>query len=189
MTPSTSRTYRLVLIALLTATAAILGYLESLLPSFIPVPGVKIGLPNIVTMIGLALFNTPITLGIAIARVLLTSFMFGSLSSILYSLAGGVISCSVMGALVHFNRQRENHGQNASFSLLGISIIGAMAHNLGQLCVAAIVVQNLRLMLFYLPFLLLLAIPVGLLTGIIARRLLPYLNRLLSQKSHNKIPG
>jgi heptaprenyl diphosphate synthase len=189
LTPSMSRTHRLVLIALLTATAAILGYLESLLPSFIPIPGVKIGLPNIVTMISIVLFNTPVALGIAVARVLLTGFMFGSLSSILYALAGGIVSCGVMGALAHINRQRQIREQDAPFSLLGISVIGAMAHNLGQLCVATIVVQNLRPMLFYLPFLLLFAIPVGLLTGTIARRLLPYLNRLLPQKSHDKSPG
>ena len=188
MTPSRSRTHRLVLIALLTVTAAILGYLESLLPCFIPIPGVKIGLPNIVTMIGLSLFNTPIALGIAIARVLLTGFMFGSLSSILYALAGGIISCSVMGALTHTNHQRQIQGQDAPFSLIGISIIGAMTHNIGQLCIATIIVQNLRLMLLYLPFLLLIAVPIGLLTGIIARRLLPYLNRILPQKSHDKSP-
>lgn len=186
--PSISRTHRLVLIALLTATAAILGYLESLLPCFIPIPGVKIGLPNIVTMIGLSLFNTPIALGISIVRVLLTGFMFGSLSSILYALAGGVISCSVMGALAHINHQRQIQGQAAPFSFIGISIIGAMTHNIGQLCIATIIVQNLRLMLLYLPFLLLIAIPIGLLTGIIARRLLPYLNRGLPQKSHSKSP-
>ena len=77
-------------------------------------------------------------------------------------------------------------GYVALFSLIGISIIGAMTHNIGQLCIATIIVQNLRLMLLYLPFLLLIAVPIGLLTGIIARRLLPYLNRILPQKSHDK---
>ena len=166
-----SRTHQLVTIALLTAAAAILGYVESLIPAFIPIPGIKLGLANIVTMLALALFNLPVAFGIVTARVLLTGFMFGSLSSILYSLAGGWISCLIMGLLAAANRKR----MAPLFSFYGISVVGAIAHNLGQLIVAYIVIQNVHLILYYLPFLVLAAIPIGLLTGFIFAKLLPHL--------------
>ncbi|WP_295360864.1 Gx transporter family protein [uncultured Pseudoramibacter sp.] len=166
-----SRTHQLVTIALLTAAAAILGYVESLIPAFIPIPGIKLGLANIVTMLALALFNLPVAFGIVTARVLLTGFMFGSLSSILYSLAGGWISCLVMGMLTAVNQKRAV----LLFSFYGISVFGAIAHNLGQLIVAFIVIQNVHLILYYLPFLVLAAIPIGLLTGFIFVKLLPHL--------------
>lgn len=166
-----SRTHQLVTIALLTAAAAILGYVESLIPAFIPIPGIKLGLANIVTMLALALFNLPVAFGIVTARVLLTGFMFGSLSTILYSLAGGVLSCVVMGLLFHLNRKAEK----PLFSYYGISIFGALSHNIGQLAVAFVVFQSASLILTYLPFLMLAALPVGLLTGLIFTKLLPHL--------------
>lgn len=166
-----SSTHQMVTIALLTAAAAILGYVESLIPAFIPIPGIKIGLANIVTMLALAIFNLPVAFGIVTVRVFLTGFMFANLSTILYSLAGGWISCLIMGLLGAVNRKREK----PLFSAYGISVFGAIAHNLGQLIVALIVIQNIHLILYYLPFLVLAAVPIGLLTGLIFTKLFPHL--------------
>jgi heptaprenyl diphosphate synthase len=166
-----SKSRQIVLIALLTAVAAVLSYIESLIPAFIPIPGIKLGLANIATMLALALFNLPVALGIVAARVLLTGFMFGSLSTILYSLAGGLLSCAVMGLLFHLNR----NSKKPLFSYYGISIFGALFHNIGQLAVAFVVFQSVSLILTYLPFLMLAALPVGLLTGLIFTKLLLHL--------------
>ncbi|MCH4073161.1 Gx transporter family protein [Pseudoramibacter sp.] len=166
-----SKSHQIVIIALLTAAAAILSYVESLIPAFIPIPGIKLGLANIATMLALAIFNVPVALGIVAARVFLTGFMFGSLSTILYSLAGGVLSCLVMGLLFHLNQKAEK----PLFSYYGISIFGALSHNVGQMAVAFIVLQSVPLVVSYLPFLILAAIPVGLLTGLIFTKLLPHL--------------
>jgi heptaprenyl diphosphate synthase len=168
-----SKSRQIVLIALLTAVAAVLSYIESLIPAFIPIPGIKLGLANIATMLALALFNLPVALGIVAARVLLTGFMFGSLSTILYSLAGGLLSCAVMGLLFHLNRNRNS--KKPLFSYYGISIFGALFHNIGQLAVAFVVFQSVSLILTYLPFLMLAALPVGLLTGLIFTKLLLHL--------------
>ena len=166
-----NRTKRLVYIALLTAIAMILSYVESLIPAFIPSPGAKIGLPNIVTLLALDTLGMPIALLIVIARVLLTGFMFGSMSAILYSLAGGILSWLVMGFLFRIKKD--------GLSIYFISIMGAISHNVGQLIVAALVIQNKNLFLYYLPFLLLIAIPTGLLIGVIGKRLLRYLKKTL----------
>lgn len=166
-----NRTKRLVYIALLTAIAMILSYVESLIPAFIPIPGAKIGLPNIVTLLALDTLGMPIALLIVIARVLLTGFMFGSMSAILYSLAGGILSWLVMGFLSRIKKD--------GLSIYFISIMGAISHNVGQLIVAALVIQNKNLFLYYLPFLLLIAIPTGLLIGVIDKRLLRYLKKTL----------
>ena len=94
-----NKTRRLVIIALYTALALILSYLESLVPIPMPVPGAKVGLPNIVTLISLLTLGTPLTLLIVTARIFLSGFLFGSMSAILYSLAGGLLSLGVMALL------------------------------------------------------------------------------------------
>jgi heptaprenyl diphosphate synthase len=94
--------------------------------------------------------------------------MFGTMSSLLYSISGGLLSLIVMAILLKVLPK--------SFSLVAISILGAIAHNLGQLMMAALVIENANI-LYYLPFLMILAIPTGLFVGIVTRYLLPYLKR------------
>lgn len=154
------------LLALFLAVALILSYLESLIPLPIPVPGVKLGLANIISLVVLETFGLIPALILVIMRVLIIGFLFGSMSSILYALTGGILSVLVMGIMVHFQKNKE------TFSTLFISIIGAITHNCGQLIVAALTIQNIRLMTTYLPFLVLLAIPTGLVVGILSRLML-----------------
>lgn len=165
-----NKTRRLVVIALYTALALILSYLESLIPIPMPVPGAKVGLLNIVTLISLLTLGAPLTLLIVTARIFLSGFLFGSMSAILYSLAGGFLSLGVMALLLKTSGQK--------LSLITVSILGAVSHNLGQLAVASAVVQNLNLFWSYLPFLMLLAIPTGMVVGVAARLLYQQLQKI-----------
>jgi heptaprenyl diphosphate synthase len=163
-----SKAYRLVILSLFVSMALILSYVESLIPVPLPIPGAKIGLPNIITLVSLLTLGWPLTLLVVIARVLLAGFMFGGGFSIIYSLAGGLLSLFVMTLILHFSSN--------DFSLIIISIFGAIAHNLGQVIVASIVVQTSSLMLYFL-FLMLLAIPTGFFVGITARELMRLLKK------------
>ena len=163
-----SKAYRLVILSLYVAMALILSYIESLIPLPLPIPGAKIGLPNIITLVSLLTLGWPLTLLVVIARIFLSGFLFGGGFSIVYSLGGGLLSLLVMSLLLHFFKDK--------ISIILISVFGAITHNLGQVIVAAIVVQTTSLLLYFL-FLMLLAIPTGLFIGITARELMRLLNK------------
>ena len=163
-----SKAYRLVILSLYVAMALILSYIESLIPLPLPIPGAKIGLPNNITLVSLLTLGWPLTLLVVIARIFLSGFLFGGGFSIVYSLGGGLLSLLVMSLLLHFFKNR--------ISIILISVFGAITHNLGQVIVAAIVVQTTSLLLYFL-FLMLLAIPTGLFIGITARELMRLLNK------------
>lgn len=161
-----SKTHRMVLIALLTALAIVLMAVERLIPFSVAVPGVKLGLANVVTLTALYMFSWRDTLAIIFLRVLLGSLILGSFSAFLFSLGGALMAFLVMAVLVTFLPR--------VFSTVGVSICGAVGHNIGQLLVAAVVVQNLRI-ISYLPILLVSAIGTGLVTGYTVTLLLKYL--------------
>ena len=163
-----SKAYRLVILSLYVAMALILSYIESLIPLPLPIPGAKIGLPNIITLVSLLTLGWPLTLLVVIARIFLSGFLFGGGFSIVYSLGGGLLSLLVMSLLLHFFKNR--------ISIILISVFGAITHNLGQVIVAAIVVQTTSLLLYFL-FLMLLAIPTVLYIGITARDMMRLLNK------------
>ena len=163
-----SKAYRLVILSLYVAMALILSYIESLIPLPLPIPGAKIGLPNIITLVSLLTLGWSLTLLVVIARIFLSGFMFGGGFSIVYSLGGGLLSLLVMSLLLHFFKDK--------ISIILISVFGAISHNLGQVIVAAIVVQTTSLLLYFL-FLMLLAIPTGLFIGITARELIRLLGK------------
>jgi heptaprenyl diphosphate synthase len=157
-------TQRLARLGLMTATAMILGYVESLIPFFPGVPGIKLGLPNLVTVWLLWMGTAREALAVSVMRILLTGFLFGNLYSILFSLAGGLLSLGAMAIL----RKRED------FSIYGVSILGGVCHNIGQLLVAVLVVETYRLA-WYLPVLLVAGMAtgaaIGIVSGIMVRRL------------------
>ena len=163
-----SKAYRLVILSLYVAMALILSYIESLIPLPLPIPGAKIGLPNIITLVSLLTLGWPLTLLVVIARIFLSGFLFGGGFSIVYSLGGGLLSLLVMSLLLHFFKDK--------ISIILVSVFGAITHNLGQVIVAAIVVQTTSLLLYFLC-LMLLAIPTGLFIGITARELMRLLNK------------
>ena len=108
--------------AMLVALAMIFSYVESLIPINLGVPGIKLGVANLVTVTGLYILAPMEVLLVVILRVLLVGFMFGNGMSILYSLAGGILSFLVMLLLK----------QIKGFSMIGVSIAGGVSHNIGR---------------------------------------------------------
>ncbi len=168
MSSSLNKTRMLVLIAVLVAQGMILSFIERLLPVPFMVPGAKLGLANIVTLTAIYFLSFKQSSAVVILRVILTAVTFGSMSSFLYSLSGGVLSLIVMALMIKYLRDKV--------SLMGVSVVGAVFHNLGQLLVAALIIEN-GLLLGYLPILMIIAIPTGIFVGIVARFLINYLNK------------
>lgn len=154
------KTKRLVLLAMLTAVAMILSYVESLLPS-VGIPGVKMGLANIAVIFALFRFGWKEAAALSLVRVVLVSLLFGSVGAMLYSLAGAVLSLAVMALVRRIDR----------FSTVGISVAGGVAHNAGQILMAMLILQTKQL-LGYLPVLAVSGIAGGVLTGLAAALLI-----------------
>lgn len=152
-------TKKLALCAVLTALALGLSTLESLFPVYVlvPLPGIKLGLANIVTVFALYRLGDIPALAILIARCLLGAMFAGNASALLFSLMGGVLAMLTMIVL------RRVRG----LSVYGVSIAGAAAHNIGQIC-AAMVVLGGTAVLGYLPVLLGVSLITGTLTGFVA---------------------
>ena len=155
-----NKTKRLVLLAMLTAVAMILSYVESLLPS-VGIPGVKMGLANIAVIFALFRFGWKEAAALSLVRVVLVSLLFCSVGAMLYSLAGAVLSLAVMALLRRIDR----------FSTVGISVAGGVAHNAGQILMAMLILQTKQL-LGYLPVLAVSGIAGGVLTGLAAALLI-----------------
>ncbi len=144
-----------------TALALIFSYVETLIPIHIGIPGVKLGLANLIVVIALYRIGVRESYVLSVLRVILAGFLFGNLFAILYSLAGGLFSLTVMA----FLKKTEK------FSVLGVSMAGGVFHNIGQLMMAAIVLESLSIT-YYLPVLLISGIVTGLLIGIVANEML-----------------
>lgn len=154
------RTKRVAYSAMLTALAMIFSYIETLIPFSFGVPGIKIGLANMVVLLGLYFLKPLQTMAVSVLRIILTSFLFGNMASLLYSLAGGLLSFLVMLLLIK---------KCKGFSTVGISIAGGVSHNIGQLAVAAYVLQSTSV-LYYLPVLMIAGLLSGMLIGIAGGR-------------------
>ncbi|MDF2942032.1 MAG: putative rane protein [Herbinix sp.] len=141
---------------LLVALAFILSYLETLFPLPVPVPGIKLGLANLVVVIALYNMGAKEAFILSIVRIVMVGFSFGSLSTMLFSLAGGMLSWVMM---VLFKKSKL-------FSLVGVSIIGGIAHNIGQIAVSILIVENVNI-IYYLPVLLISGVITGTLIGIL----------------------
>jgi heptaprenyl diphosphate synthase len=139
------------------ALAMILSYVESLIPVSAAVPGIKLGLANLVTIVSLKKLGIKPTIVISSGRIILSGFLFSNLTVIMYSLAGAALSIIVMVLVSHIR----------VFTVTGVSICGAIAHNLGQLIVAAIVLENVRIM-YYIAVLGLSGAVFGALIGVLA---------------------
>ncbi len=159
MTDMKWTTKQLALCAVLAALALGLSTLESLFPIslLIPLPGVKLGLANIVTVFALYELGALPALAILITRCVLGGLFAGNVSAMLFSLLGGLLAMAVMIALQHCRR----------LSIYGVSIGGAAAHNIGQMA-AAVITLGSTMVLGYLPFLLAVSLFTGVLTGFLA---------------------
>ena len=161
-------TKRLATDAMFLTLALVVSYIEVLIPIPVGIPGIKLGLANGVIMV-LLFFTTWIrTLEISVIRVVLAGFLFGNPMTIAYSLAGGILSLIVMGILKKIK----------GFSSVGISVGGGVAHNIGQLSIAVILMENTKIY-YYAPVLLLTAtiagVMIGVLRGVLVKKIPPQL--------------
>ena len=139
-------------LGLFSAVAIILGYVESLVPVFAGIPGIKLGLANLGVLFILKKFREAAL--VSVVRILVIGFMFGNLFSILYSLAGAALSMTVMTLML----------KKTSFSLIGVSVAGGVSHNIGQLIIAMLIVQNASVFV-YAPALLVAGVAAGVVIG------------------------
>lgn len=144
------------LYGLLTALAMVLSFVETLIPIPIPIPGVKLGLANLVTVVGLYLIGIPGTIAVTLVRIVLVGFSFGNPYSMIYGLSGSFLSLFVMAILK----------KTGKFSQISISVLGGIAHNIGQITFAAVIVQTSGVF-YYLPFLIAAGCIAGTLIGIV----------------------
>ena len=151
---------------LFAALAILMGYVEMMFPMPIPIPGVKLGLANVVVIIMMYFMDVKGAFFISLIRVFLSGLLFAGFAGLLYSLAGAMLSFAVMALLK----------KTGKFSIIGVSLAGGVFHNVGQVAVAAMVVENVK-MAYYLPFLLVSGVVTGILIGIVAKTALAYLKR------------
>ena len=162
------KTKQISLCALLLALALALSYLERFVPLqlAIPIPGFKLGLANIVTMLALCLFPKRYALLILIPRCILGAVFGGGITGLVFSLCGGLLALGCMALAM----------SNSRLSIYGISILGAAAHNLGQILAAMGLMRSVYVGA-YLPWLLMMGIVTGMLTGSICAGILKVLPR------------
>ncbi len=154
---------------LLLALAVLFGYVEAIIPVPMPVPGMKLGLANIVIVTVLYLAGWKQAIIISALRVLIIGFLFGNLFSITYGLAGTALS--ILGMTLARKTGR--------FSVLSVSALGGLLHNCGQILVAVLVVIGFPWQ-WYLPLLMLAGLSAGTVTGILNRLVLPRVKPLFS---------
>ncbi len=157
MTP----TRRVTNLALLVSVGLVLSIIESMLPPLLPVPGAKLGLANIATVIALYLFGPGMALEVTVLRCLVGGLLRGSVIGLFLSLSGGIASTLVMIFLFLV--------ADRLISVVGVSVAGAVTHNAAQLAAAYLIVQNTALF-YYLPYLLIVSVPTGLFVGFASRR-------------------
>ncbi len=150
-----NRIYKLSLCAILTAIAMIFSYIEAILPFNFGIPGIKLGLSNIVVMIAIYTIGASYAFAVNMTRILLSGLLFGGVSAMLYSLAGGLLSFAVMILLK----------KTGLFSQIGVSMAGGTAHNIGQLTVAVLVTSTVKIY-YYMPVLLVSGMITGIILGI-----------------------
>lgn len=161
---------RVALDGILVALAMIFSYIETFIPFNFGVPGIKLGLANLVVLLGLTFLPAVDVLLISVVRIVLSSLLFGNVMSLWYSLAGGLLSFLCMWLLT----KREG------YSIIGISMVGGVMHNVGQVITAAIIVRTIQLT-WYLPVLLVAGLVTGLIIGSLARLLMPRVQKALDR--------
>ena len=148
--------------------ALILSYIEALFPFFGGIPGMKAGLPNMAVVLLLYLYDVKASLLINLMRIIISGFLFGNMFGILFSIAGAIVSFIVMVLVKCLD----------VFDMRGVSVAGGVAHNVGQLLIAAFVVKTSGI-IYYLPFLLISGTITCFVNGFIAEKMYYYLkNRI-----------
>lgn len=152
-----SAAHAIALSAMLAALALIFSYIEAILPLSSGIPGVKLGIANLVVIIALYTLGFRYAMAINLIRILVAGLLFNGAFGALYSLSGGILSLAVMYLLK----------KTGLFSTIGVSMAGGVAHNFGQLLVAALIVSTMKLF-YYFPVLLFSGMISGILIGFVA---------------------
>mgnify|MGYP003398665116 FL=1 len=159
-----SRTKQVAMMGMLVGVALVLSYIEAMIPIPMGIPGAKIGLANLAIVVALYLFGEKKAFGIAIIRLLLVAFTFGNVAAFLYSLGGMLLSFFTMAIL----------RKTGKFSIVSVSCMGGVMHNMGQLVMAFFILQT-QVLWTYLPVLILTGVisgvVIGILGGILMERL------------------
>ncbi|WP_296970742.1 Gx transporter family protein [Tepidanaerobacter sp. EBM-38] len=146
-------------LSLLVAFGIIIHIIEDMLPVPFPIPGAKLGLANIISLLTIVFYGLKEGLIVCVLRCIIAALLAGSLSSLLYSLSGAILSTMVMAFTYHHFKD--------TFSLVGISILGAVTHNFVQVTMASIVLSTFGLYV-YLPYLMVIGLCTGMFTGLTA---------------------
>lgn len=164
----TNLVQRTAFLGMMTALALIVTYVETLIPFQLGIPGAKIGLTNIVILLVLyrGLFSDALL--VSVVRIVAVGFLFGNLSAILYSMAGGLLSLVVMQLLK----------KSKAFGMLGVSVAGGVSHNLGQLLAAMAVLDSISLV-YYLPFLMIAGVVTGFCIGAAAQAVMKHVSKTI----------
>lgn len=155
------KTSKITLMALSVAVAMVLSFVESQIPAFVAIPGVKVGLANIAVMFTLYKLGWKEAAVISLVRVFMVSLLFGSAASLFYSAAGAVLSLLGMILLK----------KSGLFSTVTVSIAGGVLHNVGQIAMACLLLET-NVITYYLPFLILSGIVAGIVVGLVAAALI-----------------
>lgn len=166
--PKMSAAKRVTTVGALAALALIFSYVEALIPFNFGVPGIKLGLANLVVVTGLYYLSVWDVLAVSLIRILIAGLLFGNGVSIIYSLAGGLLSFVIMCAVK----------KTGAFSIVGVSVLGAVFHNVGQIAAACFVMKT-AVIVYYLPILMIAAVPTGFLLGFVSGRVLKILQKQL----------
>ncbi|MBQ0000959.1 MAG: Gx transporter family protein [Clostridiales bacterium] len=156
---------KLAFLGIVSAVAIIFGYVESLVPVFMGIPGVKLGLANLAVLFVLHRYTLKEAAAVSLIRILVIGFMFGNMMSIIYSIAGAALSMIVMKLML----------MKTDFSLLGVSVAGGVTHNIGQLLIYMCIMETTSLS-YYAPVLIVSGVATGLVIG--------YLTQETSKRIH-----
>ena len=158
----------MVTLSALIAVAMILSYIESLVPAFVAVPGVKVGLSNIATVFALYALGWPYAICVSLVRVFLSALLFGNAVGLIYSLSGAALALVSMIMLKKTDR----------FSSIGISVVGGVCHNVGQVAAACVVMETAAIAYYIIPLLLsgtIAGVVIGVAAGNLVERIKKYI--------------
>lgn len=166
------KTNKLIFLSLLVSIGLALSILESSIPLPIPIPGARLGLSNIVILVSLVIFGFKDAFIVSTLKSIVLMLVTGNVSSLIYSISGAILSTIIMFiAYKYFSN---------IFSLIGVSILGAVAHNTAQVGVATIIMSNIK-MFFYLPLLLLMSLFTGYFVGISSKYISKSLRKIFTE--------
>ncbi len=166
-TSSRERTRRVALCGLLIAMMLVLGFVESRIPINVGVPGIKLGLSNGVLIFAVYMLELPTAWMLMALKVVLSGLLFGGFNTIMYALAGGVVSMLAMSLL---SRVKGMHP-------ITVSMAGGVMHNVGQVALAMVILQTPQL-LYYMAVLMLVGLACGALTGVVAHSVMKHLKTI-----------